>query len=178
MLPAMTQETASSGMAERSVPHAREVADVAGFEAAPIAGGHVHRPRWQIFLPTAAIALLYAGFWFWLHVSGMTGGALSRLALIVLTIGVPLVAAHAFLRLETTRVQVLDDVVRYHAGWPRDMPVDMPFELIDRVDIRRGLSGRIFGGGTLVLRLTTGESAAIADLADPYAAKAEMDSRM
>ena len=102
----------------------------------------------------------------------------ARLVIIVMAIGVPLLAAHAFLRYATIRLQVLASAVRYHPGWPRDLPVDMPFELIERVRVTRGLSGLIFGGGTLVMDLTTGARAAVADLADPDGAKAQIEKRL
>lgn len=163
---------------ERHVPHVREVEDVAGFEAAPVAEGHIHRPRWQIFAPTLAIAALYAGLWAWLYANGLAGGAIARLVLLVIAIGVPLLAAHAFLRFETIRVQVLNSGVRYHPGWPKDIPVDMPFELIERIAVKRGISGKMLGGGTLVMYLTTGERVAIADLADPAAAQQDITGRL
>ena len=163
---------------ERHVPHVREVEDVAGFEAAPAAQGHVHRARWQIFAPTLAIGALYAGLWAWLYANGLGGGSIARLVLLVIAVGVPLLAAHAFLRFETIRVQVLDGGVRYHPGWPKDMPVDMPFELIERIEVKRGLSGRMLGGGTLVMQLTTGERVAIADLAHPAAAQQDIAVRL
>ena len=180
---ALTMETtddaeADAKFARPGVPHALKVEDTDVFEADHALPGTIFRPRWQLFLPTIAIAVLYSMAWTWLVLEERGGGALARLFLIVMAIGVPLLAAHAFLRFQTIRVQVLNDAVRYHPGWPRDLPIDMPLALIDRVSVKRGLSGHLFGGGTLVMELTTGERAAVADLADPEAAKAEIDAAM
>ncbi|GIL02963.1 MAG: hypothetical protein BroJett030_28620 [Alphaproteobacteria bacterium] len=164
--------------ARPGVPHVHVVEDVAVFELDDAAAVPVYRARWQLFLPTAAIALLYAAAWTYLYSTGRSDFALARLVIIVMAIGVPLLAAHAFLRYATIRLQVLANAVRYHPGWPRDLPVDMPFELIERVRVKRGLSGLIFGGGTLVMDLTTGAKAAVADLADPDGARAQVEKRL
>jgi hypothetical protein len=160
------------------VPHAHVVEDVAVFELDEAAAMPVFRARWQLFLPTAAIAILYAAVWLYLYASGRADFALARLVVIVMAIGVPLLAAHAFLRYETIRLQVLPKAVRYHPGWPRDLPTDMPFELIEQVRVKHGLSGLIFGGGTLIMDLTTGDRVAVADLSDPEGAKAQIEKRL
>lgn len=160
------------------VPHMRVVDDPSEFESVPRRSEHVYRARWQLFLPTLAIAVLYLAAWAWLVSTGRGDGALARLFVLVMAIGVPLLAFHAFLRYHTIRVHVLDKVVRYHPGWPKDLPVDMPPDLIEEVKVRRGLSGRLFGGGTLVMVLTTGQKAAIADLADPEGAKTEIEAML
>lgn len=160
------------------IPHAHPVEDVAGFELDEDVGLPSYRARWQLFMPTLAIAVLYSMAWLYLVTSGRSDYALARLLVIVMAVGVPLLAAHAFLRYQTIRVQILPDAVRYHPGWPRDLPIDMPLDLIDRVRVKHGLSGRVFGGGTLVMELTTGEKAAVADLSDPEGACSEIDRRM
>lgn len=152
--------------------------DPAEFESVPLAGGHVYRARWQLFLPTLAIALLYLAGWLIMAGLGRGDGALARIFVLVMAVGVPLLAAHAFLRYQTIRVHVLTNAVRYHPGWPRDLPVDMPMALVAATEVRRGLAGRLFGGGTLVMQLTTGERVAVADLADPDGARAEIDAAL
>ena len=132
----------------------------------------------QLFLPTAAVGVIYAAAWLYLGNSGKDTHELMRLIFIVMSVGVPLLAAHAFLRFQTVRVQVLANAVRYHPGWPRDVPIDMPLDLIDRVRVRRGLAGLVFGGGTLVMDLTTGQKATIADLGDPSGAREAIEVRM
>jgi len=161
--------------ARPGVRHAHPVADVTGFEAGE---GANWRPSWQIFLPTLAIGLLYFGVWGYFHLIGRAEASLSRLSLIVLGVGVPLLAVHAFLRYQTIRIQVVENAVRYHPGWPKDMPVDMPLELIDRVKVRKGISGRLFGLGTLVLHLTSGQKVAVTDLRWPEEARDAIENAM
>jgi hypothetical protein len=158
--------------------HAHVIEDAAGFEMDQGASMQVFRARWQLFLPTLAVAILYAGTWAYLHWSGYGHYAVARLAVIVLAVGVPLLAAQAFLRYQTIRLQVLPDDVRYHSGWPRDLPVDMPCELIERVRVKTGISGILFGGGTLIMDLRTGEKAVVADLSDPEAARMQIEKRL
>ena len=160
------------------IPHAHLVRDVAGFELDEGVSQPSFRARWQIFLPTAAVGVIYAAAWLYLGNSGKDTHELMRLIFIVMSVGVPLLAAHAFLRFQTVRVQVLANAVRYHPGWPRDVPIDMPLDLIDRVRVRRGLAGLVFGGGTLVMDLTTGQKATIADLGDPSGAREAIEVRM
>ncbi len=157
------------------VPHLRPVEDVAEFEVAP---GRVYKARWPIFLPTLAIAAICGGALFFLYEEGRLGGALARLFLIVLTVGVPILAAHAFLRYQTIRLQVVPHGIRYHPGWPKDLPVELPFELIERVRAKHGLIGYLAGTGTLVIDLTTGGRIAIADLARPGPARSDIRKAM
>lgn len=146
------------------VPHVRTVTDPGEFELSP---KKVFRAHWQIFVPTLAIAIMYLSSWTYLSVQGMEKSALSRLIVIVASIGVPLLAAHAFLRYQTIRVQVLPDGLRYHPGWPKDLPVDLPYDLIEDIRIKYGLLGWLFRTGTLVIDMTTGSKVAIADLHQP-----------
>jgi hypothetical protein len=155
----------------QGVPHISTLEDSADFEVTPV---HIFTARWQLFLPTIAIALIYSAAWFYLYSEGQHDTSLARLYVIVLALGVPLLGAHAFLRFQTIRVQVLSRGIRYHPGWPRDLPVDLPYDLVERVRIKRGLIGWIIGSGTLVLDLTTGERAAIADLDKPGKARKEI----
>jgi hypothetical protein len=161
----------SASAGRQGVPHMTMLEDSADFEVTPV---RVFTARWQLFLPTLAIALFYSGSWFLLYSEGREDSSLARLYVIVLALGVPLLAAHAFLRFQTVRLQVLSRGVRYHPGWPNDLPVDLPYDLVERVRIKRGLIGWIVGAGTLVLDLTTGERVAIADLDRPAKAKKEI----
>ncbi len=171
-------DVAAGDKHRHGVPHAHPIQDVTGFELDEGVSTPSFRARWHPFVPVLAIAIIYAAGWFYLVSEGRSDDATTRLLFIVLAVGVPLLAAHAFLRYQTVRVQVLADAVRYHPGWPRDMPVDMPLDLIDRVRVKRGLSGRLFGGGTLVMDLTTGERASVADLDNPKGAFEAIEQRL
>ena len=135
----------------------------------------VFRPHWHIYLPTAVIALLYAFGWLLLVAIGRIDTGLARLFVVVLAVGVPLLLAHAFLRYQTIRIEVLEGAIRFHRGWPAEGPVVMPCSMIRAVRVRRGLSGRLFGGGTVALDLITGDRTAIADMRDPDGACAAIE---
>ncbi len=121
----------------------------------------------QIFLPTFVIAFSYTIAWLAMLVAGATGLAISRMLLLVLATGVPLLLVHAFWRYQTIRLEIGKTAVRYHRGWPQEFPIELPYPLIERAYVRRGLSGRLFGGGTVVLRLITRQRVAITDLRSP-----------
>lgn len=134
--------------------------------------------HWHLFIPTVVIAVLYSFAWFIFAIIGRGDSSLARLFVVVMAVGVPLLAVHAFLRYETIRLQISDGHVKCHPGWPKDLPIDLPVTLIREVVIKRGLSGRLFGGGTIVMNLTTGSRVVIADLGNPEAAKAAIEACM
>ena len=126
--------------------------------------------HWHLYIPTIIIAALYSLIWLMLFLTGNAGTDLARLFVVVMTVGVPLLAAHAFLRYQTIRIQVNEDNVICHPGWPRDLPSELPAQIIESVQVKRGLSGNLFGGGTVIFKLVTGDRMAIADVGDPDAA--------
>lgn len=156
-----------------SVPHVSEVEDNVELEVADKMGSPTYHAHWQIFLPTIVIFISYTSGLYALYMMDMTSSALFRLGAIVLGVGVPLLTVHAFLRYSTVRLQLMDRQLRYHKGWPEDASVEVPYELISSLRVKRGLAGRLFGGGTIVIQLTTGTKIAIADIFDPSGAKAE-----
>ncbi|MEM7069859.1 MAG: PH domain-containing protein [Pseudomonadota bacterium] len=127
--------------------------------------------HWHIFVPTLVIAVLYSSAWLLLAMMGKSGSGLARMFIVVMAIGVPLLAAHAFLRFQTIRLQVSDGHVFCHPGWPKELPIDVPLSVIKQVTVRRGLSGRLFGGGTVIMDLVTEGNVVVADLDNPDLAK-------
>jgi len=65
--------------------------------------------HWHIFAPTIVILIAYSISWLLLAMADMSGTNLARLFIVVMAVFVPLLAAHAFLRYQTIRVQVNDD---------------------------------------------------------------------
>lgn len=149
------------------MPTVHEIENDLEMELAREDGVSVFRPHWQIFVPTVIVLFGYGASLIYLWATGRSDTALFRLFAIVAAVGVPLLAAHAFLRYETVRVQLTKNSLRYHPGWPKDRTLEIPHELIEEIRIKRGLSGRLFGGGTLVVRTSTGGKIAVADLRDP-----------
>lgn len=139
---------------------------------------HRYRAHWHIFVPTIVICILYISGWVTLYVMDKSGGDLARLFIVVLAVGVPLLLAHAFLRYQTISLEIFDSHLQYHTGWPKAEPVKLPFTVIDKIDYTRGLSGRIFGGGTVILQLVAGEAIGIADVEKPAEATANVAELM
>jgi len=147
----------------------QEIENEAEAELEAAGSGHLFKPHWQIFVPTIIILVSYCAAMAYLWATGRGDTALFRLFAIVAGIGVPLLAAHAFLRFETVRVLLKDDSICYHPGWPKDRMLEVPHKLIERTFVKRGLAGNLLGGGTLVIETSTGGRIAIADLCDPDA---------
>jgi len=131
--------------------------------------------HWHIFIPTIVITIIYFIAWIVLHASGMGSSGLARICFIVIAIGAPFLGAYAFLRYQTIRVQINENDIICHPGWPKDLPIDVPISIISKVRVRRGLAGRLFGGGTLLLQLTTGSTVSIPDLRDVQDARAMIE---
>lgn len=128
---------------------------------------HRYKAHWHIFMPTAIIAVLYIIGWVTLYFLGLAGGGLARLFIVVLAVGVPILFAHAFLRYQTIAIEIYENHLQYHTGWPKAEPVRLPYGMIKNARSTRGLSGRLFGGGTVVLRLIAGEAIGVADVEKP-----------
>ncbi|MCF6322543.1 MAG: PH domain-containing protein [Rhizobiaceae bacterium] len=139
---------------------------------------HSFRAHWHIFVPTAVISVLYISGWLVLYFMGLSGGNLARLFIVVLAIGVPLLFANAFLRYQTIAIDLFEKHLRYHTGWPKAEPVVLPYAIIDNVRYSRGLSGRLFGGGTVILQLVAGEAIGVADVEKPEQAAAKIVQMM
>ncbi len=134
--------------------------------------------HWHIFAPTIVILIAYSFSWLLLAIADMSNSNLARLFIIVMSVCVPLLAAHAFLRYQTIRVQVDKTCLICHPGWPKDLPIEIPFSMIEKVLVKRGLSGRLFGGGTLILHLAVENKIVIADLAEPDLAKQKIEEAL
>ncbi len=147
---------------------------------ARISGIPLFVSHWHIFVPTLIIGILYSAAWGFLSMTGKADSGLARLFIVVMAVGVPLLAAHAFLRFQTIRLQIseADGQILCHPGWPRDLPICVPFNVIESVRVRRGLSGRLFGGGTVVLDLVTGGQVAVTDLAEPELARKRIETAL
>lgn len=156
-------------------PHVEQLEDSVDLEVSDKLGIPTYRAHPQLFAPSIAIFVLYSLGLIALVWNDMSSGSLFRLCAIVLGIGVPLLGVQAFLRHQTVRLQFFADNLRYHPGWPEDSPAEIPYALIENLKVKRGLSGRVFGGGTIVIKLTTGSKIAVADLERPLEAVAEFN---
>ena len=127
--------------------------------------------HWCIFAPTLIIFFAYSFSWLLLAYINMTDTNLARLFIVVMSVFVPLLAAYAFLRYQTIRLQVNEDRIVCHPGWPKDLPIEIPFSMVEKITVKQSLFGKIFGGGTLVLHLVEETKVSIADLSNYETAK-------
>lgn len=145
----------------------KELEDDGGLEIPDEFGSADFRSDWKIFTPTLVILVSYGISMLYLWAAGRADGALFRLAAIIAGIGVPLLAAHALLRLETICVRLLGDSIQFHRGWPKKNATNIPYDLITNLKVKRGIFGGLFGGGTLVIMTKGGAKIAISDLKYP-----------
>ncbi len=139
-------------------------------------GRKYHASKTALFLPVAIIAAGYAALFTWLFATGNADGGMGRLSLVVLSAGIPFLVAHAVLRYFTIQIRMQPHALLLHTGFPRSEPYHVPYRLIQKVSIRRGIGGRIAGSGTLVFRLVSGQKITICDLEDPQAAYDEIET--
>lgn len=176
------QNAVVSGPADPNLPEIDEPQDaeivILERSEAKLKGIPLFTAHWHLFIPTVVIAVMYSFAWLGLALLGRMDTGIARMFVVVMAVGVPLLAVHAFLRFQTIRLQISDEHVLCHQGWPKDMPIELAPELITQTVVKRGLSGRLFGGGTLVLHLSTGSDVVIADLGDPDKAKAAIEALM
>ncbi len=128
-----------------------------------------------LFLPIGIVAGGYACLLSWLLLTGSYGSGITRLAIVVLSVGVPFLVAHAVLRYFTIQIRTLPHALMLHTGFPRGEPYEIPYSLIRAIDIKRGIGGRIAGSGTLIFRLVTGQNITVCDLDNPKQARMEIE---
>ena len=149
------------------MPTVHEMEDQVELELPMQDGMSDFRSHWRLFIPTLVIFLAYGLCLAYLWATGRVDSGLFRMFAIVTAVGVPLLAAHAFLRFETVCVRLEDDCIKARPGWPKDKSIEIPNELVTDIFVKRGLAGRLMGGDTLIIETGTGTQIAIADLEDP-----------
>lgn len=148
----------------------------------PVSSETSRRVAWKasafaLFLPGLVVAAGYAALWAVLHVNGRGEGALARVCLMVLVIGVPILLAYAGLRLSTTRLTLRGVHLEAHPGFPARDPVIVAYPSVTGVSLRRGLSGWITGAGSLVIERENGAPVVVSGLSFPDAALADLTAR-
>lgn len=126
-----------------------------------------YRVHWAVFLPTAAIAVLYSGVWIWFATRNGSAGGVSQAALLVLAVGVPLLLVHAGIRYANGRLHLGRDELVACPGWPVRRERHVAYSHIAQIHLRRGLIGRVAGVGSLVIVDRNGDQTVMPDLADP-----------
>jgi len=95
----------------------------------------------------------------------------------VLVIVVPLLLAHAGLRLSTTQLTLHAARLEAHPGFPARDPEVISYAEVTGSSLRRGLSGWITGAGSLVIERDTGVPVIVSGLSNPDAALAGLAAR-
>lgn len=137
-----------------------------------------HPSMAALFAPVIVVAAGYALLSAWLWYAGISDSNIARLSIIVLTIGVPILCAHAVLRYFTIRIQLQSGFVLASTGFPRGEPRKIPYQLIRDLVIKRGFAGRLADSGTLVFHLVTGQTIAVCDLARPALIREEIERQI
>lgn len=133
--------------------------------------------HWAVFLPTVIIALLYAALWFWFtEVSGTSGG-MSRAALLVLAVGVPVLMIRAGLRYVVGSLECGPDQLVVRPGWPARRETGIAYGQISELTVKRGLIGRLLDVGTLIITDRSGRRVIMPDLASPERARQALSAR-
>jgi membrane protein YdbS with pleckstrin-like domain len=120
--------------------------------------------RLAVFLPTMVIAMGSAVLLTLLVLSGRSDTAPAWLCLAILVLGVPMLTAHALLRLLTIRMRLLKHAVQIHRGFPRSRSAEIPYALIRGIRIGQRPAIRSHESGTLVLTLVEGTEIPVPDL--------------
>jgi len=143
----------------------------------PLASAAAH---WTIYLPAAAVGLVWLGIFVWatFHEPELSG--LRALALYVAALGTPLLVLAAALRARLLSVEIWpmgeegseaaaerELVLRNGFARPRSLRVGA--REIASIRVRRSVPQRLFGGGALDIKMLSGERVLIADLDQPDA---------
>ena len=113
------------------------------------------------------------------RIDGMHGeGAIARVCLVVLVIGVPCLLAYAGLRLSTTRLALRGAHLEAHPGFPVRDPVVVAYSAVTGLALRRGLSGWITGAGSLVIERDREAPLVVPGLANPDSALSAVSERL
>lgn len=127
------------------------------------------RAHWSLFVPSVLVALLYGVVWLALDLTGLTGGALSKLIFLTLIFAPPVLLAYAFLRYYSTGVALTENCILVAQGWPHHLGQEIALSDVDAIEARVSTIGRLFGAGGVVIEVTDGHAIEVVDLARPQA---------
>lgn len=125
------------------------------------------RAHWSLFLPAAAVALVYGLTMVLLGATGKGQGELARLVQLVFVLAPPLLLAHAFLRYYSTGLAVTEEHVLTARGWPRRMGEQVALADVTAIEIVSTRLQRRLGAGRVRLTLKDGGRITVNDLARP-----------
>lgn len=136
-----------------------------GEEAADAAA--VARVHASVFAPALAVGVIYGGAWLALAAHGRGQDDFARLLLLIFAVGTPLLLAHAWLRYRGGGLVAGGEGISVARGWPAGRARSVRYPDVAGVDVRRSPLGRLFGTGTVVVRLRDGETLSVGDIRYP-----------
>jgi len=125
------------------------------------------RPHFSLFVPAISVSVMYLAFWAFLFFTGKSSGWVAQLFIASLAIVLPLLFAAAFLRYQTVRVQLIDDALLYHPGWPKDAAKELPISKIASIGVHQGFIDRFFDSGDLLIVTDGNETIELEGLESP-----------
>ncbi|MFZ1773538.1 MAG: hypothetical protein WAT78_06220 [Rhizobiaceae bacterium] len=123
--------------------------------------------RRALVLPIAANAALWSALAVWAYFSRGAGSQVFSLGVIVLAASSLGLVVFALARMSAAAVTPLQAGLLVRGSTFSRTEAMLPWGLIRQAEMKRGIGGRLAGSGTLVLRLSTGQTFAVADLASP-----------
>lgn len=127
----------------------------------------VGRAHWTLFAPALLVGLTYGVLWLALALAGRGDGVIARVAIIVFSLGTPLLLVYGFLRFNSVWIAAGDGVLWLSRGWPRISPAQIPLDSIDSITLAQSFVGRWFDVGEIVIHLHNGQRLKISDIGSP-----------
>ena len=103
---------------------------------------------------------------------------MSRAALLVVAVGVPLLVVHAGLRFVNGRLELGADELVARPGWPVRRERHVSYAHVVDVRLRRGVIGRLVDVASLIVIDRNGDRTVMPDLAEPKRVLAAVSEKL
>lgn len=133
-------------------------------------GASLFTAHWSVLVPTLVLTIVFGILWYALTATGQSATFIGRFFIVAMAILLPLLAATAFLRFQTTRLQISGDKIAVHEGNLMGNLVEIDSGMIENVTVEPML----MGGGTISIESGQGTIAVLRNLANAEAAKKEL----
>ncbi|PLX35412.1 MAG: hypothetical protein C0605_10255 [Hyphomicrobiales bacterium] len=140
--------------------------------------GAVGRAHWTLFAPAVLVGVTYGLLWALLALLGRGDGVIARTALIVFSLGTPLLLMYGFLRFNSVWITAAEGQLWMARGWPRITSTRIPLDEIDRIALAQSFIGRWFNVGEIVVHLHNGRQMKISDIGAPGAVRQRLHAEL
>ena len=130
--------------------------------------------HWRLFIPTVVLTVAFACIWVALTLTGQSHSDVGRFFIVAMALLLPLLGASAFLRFQTTRVQIHDDYVAVHTGNLMSNLKELDLGKLKSVTCKVSA----FGAGSLFLEDDSGSVTVLRSLKRPEAARDAIVERL